>query len=202
MKRLALLFVPVLLLAGSSPIQVGRRLPDVTIQDEGALVPACTEVNGHMALVSKQLGHRPWSSREMDGRVRTLYHLAARMGIDDVNKPFIDALIAAKLPEYTPDGAYKTITILDLSDALWGTVGLGRSRLESSQRDFPWAIHVMDDRGVARAAWQLPPKQSSVIILDRDGTVLFFKVGKLSPEEIGRAIGIIKEHLAKPLPHG
>jgi YtfJ family uncharacterized protein len=194
--------MPVLLAAQGAPVQVGRRLPEVVIRDEGAFVPRCQVVNGRMTLLSPQLGLRPWDLREMDGRIRTLYHLAARLGIDDVNKPFIEALKAAKLPETTPDGAYKTITILDLSDALWGTTGLGRSRLASSQRDYPWAIHVLDDRGVARAAWGLPPKQSSVIILDRDDTVLFFKVGRLSPEEIRQAVGIIKEHLARQSPHG
>jgi hypothetical protein len=123
------------------------------------------------------------------------------MGIDDLNKPFIDALIAAKLPEYSPEGEYKTITVLNLADALWGTTGLGRSRLQDSQRDFPHAVHVLDEKGIARAAWQLQPKQSAVIILDRDDTVLFFKEGKLSPVEIGRAVEIIKEQLAKPSPH-
>lgn len=197
MKRLVLALMPVLLAAQGAPVQVGRKLPEVAVRDEGALVPQCRVVDGRMALLSRKLGLRPWDLREMDGRIRTIYHLAARIGIDDVNKPFIDALIAAKLPETTPDGPYKTITILDLSDALWGTTGLGRSRLSDSQRDFPWAIHVLDDHGVARAAWGLPAKQSSVIILDRDDTVLFFKIGKLSPEEIGRAVGIIKEHLAR-----
>ena len=106
-----------------------------------------------------------------------------------------DALIAAKLPEYAPDGAYKTTTVLNLDDALWGTMGLGRSRLEESQRNVPHAFHVLDEKGVARAAWDLKPKSSAVIVLDRDGTVLFFKEGKLNAEEISRALGIIKEKL-------
>jgi hypothetical protein len=193
--------LPALLFASEGPVQVGRKLPEVKIQDGGLLVPNCKVVNGRMVLESKELGRRGWSSREMDGRIRTIYHLAARMGIDDLNKPFIDALIAAKLPEYSPEGEYKTITILNLADALWGTTGLGRSRLQDSQRDFPHAVHVLDEKGIARSAWQLQPKQSAVIILDRDDTVLFFKEGKLSPVEIGRAVEIIKEQLAKPSPH-
>jgi hypothetical protein len=201
MKSLTLALLPALLFAAEGPVQVGRKLPEVKIQESGVLVPRYKVVAGRMVLESKELGTRAWSSRDMDGRVRTLYHLAARMGVDDLNKPFIDALIAAKLPEYTPDGDYKTITILNLADALWGTTGLGRSRLQDSQRDFPHAVHVMDDKGIARAAWQLQPKQSAVIILDRDDTVLFFKEGKLNPTEIGRAVEIIKEQLAKPSPH-
>jgi hypothetical protein len=202
MKAAVLALLPTLFLAAQSPVQVGRKLPEVKIQVGGVLVPRCQVVNGRMVLESRDLGLRPWSSRDMEGRVRTIYHLAARMGVDDLNKPFIDALITAKLPEYTPEGAYKTITILNMADALWGTAGLGRSRLQDSQRDYPHAIHVLDEQGAARAAWQLQPKQSAVLILDREGTVLFFKEGKLSPEEIGRAVGIIKEQLTKGSPHG
>jgi YtfJ family uncharacterized protein len=201
MRTLTMALLPALLFASEGPVQVGRKLPEVKIQEGGLLVPSCKVVNGRMVLESKELGRRAWSSREMGGRVRTIYHLAARMGIDDLNKPFIDALIAAKLPEYSPDGEYKTITVLNLADALWGTTGLGRSRLQDSQRDFPHAVHVLDEKGIARAAWQLQPKQSAVIILDRDDTVLFFKEGKLSPVEIGRAVEIIKEQLAKASPH-
>ncbi len=201
MKAFVFALLPALLSASEGPVQVGQRLPAVAIQEGGVLVPHCKVVDGRMVLESKELGTRPWSSQEMEGRVRTIYHLAARMGIDDLNKPFIDALIAAKLPEFTPDGDYKTITILNIADALWGTTGLVRGRLADSQRDFSYAIHVMDDKGIARAAWRLQPKQSAVLILARDSTVLFFKEGKLSPEEIGRAVGIIKEQLAKPSPH-
>jgi len=184
--------VSVLAFAGA---QVGQKLPEVAIREGGLLVPNCKVVNGRMVLEGKALGRRPWSSRETEGRICTIYHLAARMGIDDLNKPYIDALIAAKLPEFTPDGAYKTITVLNLADALWGTVGLGRSRLEDSQRDFPYALHVLDDKGLSRAAWGLKPKTSAVLVLDRDGTVLFLKEGKLPPEDIAKAIGIIKQKL-------
>jgi hypothetical protein len=173
-------------------VQVGQKLPEVSIAEGGILVPPTKVVSGRMVMDGKVIARRPWALQESRGRICTIYHLAARIGVDDLNKPFIDALIAAKLPEFTPDGAYKTITILNIADALWGTTGIVRGRLEDSQRDFPYAMHVMDDKGVARAAWDLKPKTAAVIILDRDGTVLFFKEGKLSPEEITRAVGIIK----------
>ena len=182
-------------LMASTGLQVGHKLPDVEIQDQGLLVPRTKVVEGRMVLDGKAIAYRPWSTKEGAGRVRTIYHLAARMGIDDLNQPYIDALIAAKLPEYSPDGAYKTITVLNLADALWGTAGLGRSRLEGSQRNFPHAIHVLDGKGVAREAWGLHPKSAAVIVLDRDGTVLFFKEGKLEPDEVRRAVGIIQERL-------
>ena len=176
-------------------VVVGSRLPDVQIQNRGLMVPRTHVAGGRMVLDAKDMTYRPWSLKESNGCVRTIYHLAARIGIDEVNKPYIDAIIAAALPEKLPDGAYKTVTILNFSDALWGTHGLGSSRLEGSQRETPWAIFVADELGVASKAWGLQLKQSAVIVLDKDGTVLFFKEGALSQEEIQKTVRLIQEHL-------
>jgi len=176
-------------------VAVGQKLPEAAVADKGVMVPHFKVEGGRMVMDGKEIGYRPWKVSDSAGRVRTLYHLAARMGIDDVNKPYIDALIAARLPELLPDSPYKTITVLNLSDALWGTHGLGMSSLEKNQRLTPYALFVADEKGAARAAWGLQPKQTAVIILDKDDTVLFFKEGKLSPEEIRQAVGIIQEKL-------
>jgi len=165
-------------------VTVGQKLPEAEVADKGV-----------MALDGKAIAYRPWKASASHGRVRTVYHLAARMGIDDINKPYIDALIAARLPETLPDSPYKTITVLNLSEANWVTHGVGVSRLEKNQKDTPFAIFVADEKGAARAAWGLQPGQSAVIVVDRDGTVLFFKEGKLSPEEIRKAVGLIQERL-------
>jgi hypothetical protein len=188
----ALLLLALPCLAG---ITVGQKAPAAAVADKGVMVPRFKVEGGSMMLDGPDLAYRPWASPDQDGRVRTIYHLAARLGMDDVNKPYIDALIAAHLPERAPDGAYKTITVLDLSDALWGTHGLGISSLEKNQRKTPYAFFVADEKGAVRAAWGLKARTSTVIILDRDGTVLFFKEGKLSPEEIQQAVSIIQERV-------
>jgi uncharacterized protein len=176
-------------------ITVGQKLPEVEVAEKGVMVPSTKVENGRMVMDGKEIAYRPWKATDHLGRIRTLYHLAGRLGIDDINKAYIDALIAAKLPEGLPDGAYKTITILNLADAMWGTHGLGISTLEKNQRKTPFALFVADEKGAARAAWGLQLKQSAVIILDRDNTVLFFKEGKLTPEEIAKAVGIIQDKL-------
>jgi hypothetical protein len=179
-------------------VALGRKLPDISIRDKGILVPSVKLERGRMVMDGKDIQFRPWKSSETDGKVRTIYHLAGRIGIDGLNKPFIDALIAAKLPEQLPDSPYKTITILNLSDTLWGTHGIAMGQFEDSQRNFPYALHVADEKGVAREAWDLEPKQSAVIILDKYGSVLFFKEGRLSAEEIRTAVGFIKSKLERP----
>jgi hypothetical protein len=194
-KRMMLVWTLAAVAAFGQGVRVGQKLPGVSIADKGLLVPDTQVVAGRMALKSKDITYRPWSLAEGTGRVRTVYHLGARSGIDDVNKAFIDALVAAHLPEFTPDGAYKTITILNLDDAIWGTAGVASGQFKDSQRAFPWALYVADAKGVARQAWGLQPRSSAVIVLDKDGTVLFFKDGKLSPGEITQAVSLIKGHL-------
>ena len=176
-------------------VVVGQKLPEAQVADKGLLVPATRVEGGRMVMAGKEIGHRPWHLADTAGKVRTIYHLAARMGIDDLNKPYIDALIAAHLPETLPDSPYKTLTILNLSEANFLTHGVGVSRFDKSQRETPYALFVADEKGAARAAWGLRPGTSAVIILDRDGTVLFFKEGKLSPEEIRQAVTIIQGKL-------
>jgi predicted transcriptional regulator len=48
---------------------------------------------------------------------------------------------------------------------------------------------------VAQKAWGLKPQGSAVIILDKDGTVLYFKDGKMTQDEIGKAVILIKTKL-------
>ena len=180
---------------GSAQTAVGRKLPEVQVADKGEMALPYSVQNGKMVMAGKAISYHPWKLSASNGRVRTIYHLAAKMGIDNVNKPFIDAIIAAHLPEFLPDSPYKTITVLNLSEANFVTHGVGVSRLEGSQRDSPHALVVADEKGLARAAWGLQSGQSAVVILDKEGTVLFVKEGKLSDAEISQALAIIKGKL-------
>ena len=175
----------------------GLKLPDVAVTDKGVMVPSTRIEGRRMVLDGPDIAYRPWKLSASHGRVRTIYHLAARLGIEDVNKGAIDALIAAKLPELLPDAPYKTITVVNLADALWGTRGMALARMEKNQRHFPYALFVADEKGLAREAWDLQTGQTAVIILDRKGAILFFKEGRLSPEEIRTAVGLVQGELRK-----
>ena len=173
----------------------GLKLPDIEVAGKGVMVPS-TRIDGRrMVMDGEEIAYRPWKLSATSGRVRTIYHLAARMGIEEVNKAAIDALIAAKLPERLPDAPYKTITVVNLADALWGTRAMVLARMEKNQRNYPYAHFVADEKGLAREAWDLQTGQTAVIILDQKGTILFFKEGRLAPEEIRRAVGLVKEAL-------
>ena len=178
-------------------ITVGQKLPPVVVEKKGQMVIEYDVVNDVMTYKDgTDIQYETFNSSALNGKIRTIYHLAARTGIDDINNPYIDALIAAQLPEKQPDSAYKTVTILNTDDALWGTAGIASGQLEDSQKETAYAYYVVDEKGVALQTWQLKKKGSAVIVLDRDGTVLYFKDGKLSDNDIASAVAIIKEKLA------
>ncbi len=182
--------------AYSGEIKVGEPLPPVVVEKRGQMVFDYEIEDGKMVFKeNSEIEYRKWSSAELTGRVRTVYHLAARTGTDDINKAYIDALVAADMPEYLPDSPYKTTTILNTDDAMWGTAGIGSGRLEKSQKEFPYAFYVNDEEGLVREAWGLNKKSSAVIILDKNGKVLFFKDGEMTGEEIKTAVSIIKSRL-------
>lgn len=182
----------------AAEIKIGETLAPVSVEEAGMLVPEYTIVNERMThKEGTDIDYRPWSSSELTGRIRTVYHLAARIGMDDINAHYIDAIIAGDLDEDLPDSPYQTVTILNTDDALWGTSGLAKSRMEDSQKTYPYAGYVIDDEGRALEAWGLQPKNSAVIIIDADGKVLWFKEGKLTDAEVTEAVGLIKEKLAE-----
>ncbi|MDY0131535.1 MAG: YtfJ family protein [Desulforegulaceae bacterium] len=182
----------------SAEIKVGTRLPQVKIEDKGIFTFDYEIQNKKMTIKkNSQINYRPWSLAELEGKVSTIYHLAARTGIDEINKDYIDALIEADFPANLPDSPYKTTTILNMDDALWGTSKIAVSRFHKSQVEFPYAYYVVDGKGKALEKWGLKTKESAVIIIDKKGEVLFFKEGKLTPEEINLAILKIREALNK-----
>ena len=204
MKKSILLIVTALLIAPftvhtafAEGIVVGQKLPSVTIENKGQMVVESVVVDDIMVLKDGTgISYETFNSDDLTGKIRTVYYMAARTGIEDINQPFIDGLIAAKLPEFTPDGSYKTTTILNTDDAMWGTSGIATGRLEDSQRETAYAFFVIDAKGVGLKKWGLKEKGTAIIVLDRDGKVLYFKDGKMSADEIASTVALIEKHLA------
>lgn len=204
MKKSILLIVAALFVAPftvntafAEGIVVGQKLPSVTIENKGQMVVESVVVDDIMVLKDGTgISYETFNSDDLTGKIRTVYYMAARTGIEDINQPFIDGLIAAKLPEFTPDGSYKTTTILNTDDAMWGTSGIATGRLEDSQRKTAYAFFVVDAEGLGLKKWGLKAKGTAIIVLDRDGKVLYFKDGKMSADEISSTVALIEKHLA------
>ena len=174
----ALLFLatPTFVFAGK--LEVGKPLPEVAVED-----------NGQIYFKTKdQLAYKPWSSKEVTGKVRSIYHLAASLSASKINEAYTDELDKLKLPV----DKFQTLTILNLDDAMLGTGPFVRSESEKNQRKYATTWFLLDADGKVRDAWGLTPDSSAVILVDQEGKVLMFKDGKLSPEEIKQFLETIK----------
>ena len=163
-------------------IRVNQSLPTVTLKP-----PA-----GQLILSEdSEISYAIWNSEQLSGKVRTIYHLAARLGIDEINQTFFDILDQKNFP----NEKYVTLTILNIDDVFFGGSAFARSRFEASRKKYPNAEFVVDDTSQARESWNLAPQGSAVIIIDQYGKVLKFKDGALDRQEIVEFIRAIETNL-------
>ncbi|EOD55681.1 YtfJ family protein [Aeromonas molluscorum] len=180
MKHLVLTLALLPTLALAHNLKEAAPVPLVQIADQGELM-----ING------QDIAYRPWQSKQLAGKVFLIQHIAGRSSAKELNAPMIEAIKKAKLPH----GSYQTVTIINSNDAIWGTSGFVKSSAEDSKKEFPWSAMVLDSKGMARNAWELTPESSAIVLLDKEGKVLFAKDGQLAANEITKVMELIKSHL-------
>jgi YtfJ family uncharacterized protein len=148
---------------------------------------------GELTLEGDEISHRPWSLQGVLGRPAYLQHMAARVGLDETYKPLSDEIEAR---EYAPEDYY-AVAIVNRADAAFGTGFIVNSTLKANKRRYPDANIVVDAEGKMLERWGLQPKNAAVLILDSDGTVLFFKEGELTPQEQARALELLEEAIRR-----
>jgi YtfJ family uncharacterized protein len=157
------------------------------------LEPFNLENPGELVLVGDDVRHRPWSFQGVLGRPTYLQHMAARIGLDETYKPLSDELEAR---DYAP-GDYYAVAIVNRADAAFGSGLFVNAALESNKRRHPDANIVVDAEGKVLERWGLQPKSAALLILDSDGTVLFFKEGELTPQEQAQALKLLEEAIGR-----
>ena len=90
----------------------------------------------------------------------------------------MEAIKAAKFPH----DRYQTTTIVNTDDAIPGSGMFVRSSLESNKKLYPWSQFIVDSNGLVRKAWQLDEKSSAIVVLDKDGRIVYNKTGSVTYE--------------------
>jgi uncharacterized protein len=168
--------------ASAASVEVGGRLPDLSIDDKGELILSGDDVN-----------YRSWSYPQQPGKVHIVQYMAATKSAGDMNKAFRD-----RFDTDLPKNSFRTTTILNLDDALWGTGGFVIGELKSNKRKFPEAVMVVDEEGAGVKQWQLQNDTAAVVILDSQGTVRYVKQGKMSAAEIESTLELILAVINQP----
>lgn len=166
------------LFASAHNLIPGERLPAVGVEDKG-------ELN----YVNNDFSYSRWNSAKLPGKVRLVQHMAGRTSAKALNAPLVDAIRAANLAH----DRYQTTTIINTDDAILGTGMFVRSSIESGKKEFPWSQIIVDSNGVVKKAWQLEPKSSAVVVLDKNGVIKFVKEGALTQEEVQQVITLLHQ---------
>lgn len=169
--------------AFANPIQLNQPVPSVSVSIKGEI------------LLSKEgkFSYQDWKSQQLTGKVRTIQHIAGRSSAKELNAPLIEAIKKASFPHDT----YQTTSIINADDAIFGTGIFVSNSVEDSKKEFPYSQFIVDSDGVVKKAWELAPKSSAVIILNKQGKVIYFKDGTLTSTEVTKAITLIKSELSQ-----
>lgn len=154
-----------------------------------ATLPTVNVVNGgELVLQSGDIHYTPWQSEQLTGKVYVVQHIAGRSSAKELNAPLIDRIKAAELPK----DRYQTVTVVNTDDAIWGTGGIVKGKLESSKEEFPWSMMVLDEEGAARSAWDLQEESSAIIVVDAQNRVRWMKEGALNNQEQQEVMDLIQ----------
>lgn len=175
-----------ILLASSLPafyamadITLGEPLPPLTIDDRGELV-----------LDDEEVRYASWQLPDGLGKPHVVQYMAGTMKARAQTRPFTDSLEAS-----IPYEKIHVTTLINLDQALWGTTGFVVGKAKSNKRKYPASTIVLDEEGLGQEAWRLSPKQAAVVILDAGGSVLYFKEGAMSEEDIQHTLTLIRQHI-------
>lgn len=164
-----------------SQITLGSSLPTVEVSSKGEIL-----------LEGGKTVHGTWSTAQLPGKVRVVFHLAGRSSAKEINEALVEALKKAELPHET----YQTTTIVNTDDAVFGTGAIVAMMVENGKKEFPWSSVVVDAKGTVLKAWGLKKESSAVAVLNKQGQVLFTKDGALSADEVASVVSMVEAELA------
>jgi len=171
--------------AWSSNIQIGKPLPELSIDDRGELI----------LLGEDKISYRAWQSAEHPQKIHVLQYLAGTRKARRQTRAFTD-----RLEEALPKGSYQFTTVINLDDAIWGTGGFVIGEVKSSKRKYPDSTIVLDEEGTGLQTWQLLEKSSAIVVIDETGTVLYLKQGTMSEDEIETTVELIRQQITEKSP--
>ncbi len=142
-----------------------------------------------------------WNSQSMNGTLNFLVY------VDPDDSELNDALVNRLHDEKFPEQYFHSVAVINMA-ATWKPNAIIMSVLRGKQEKFPRTTYVFDKDRYAAQNWNLTPEGYHVLLVDRDGSVLYEKTGKLEKNEIESFVDLIKVKvkeaerplLAKPEP--
>ncbi len=171
--KLKLLLLSLFITLNLFGLNVGEKPKTVTIEGE----------NGGLASDGSA-----WSSSSIQGKVYVLFYVDPDE--KDTNSHFSEKLKAKKYDRSN----YGSIAIVNLA-ATWKPNFIIESLLKDKQEKFPDTVYVKDKNSVLVNEWGVKNDASDILIFSKDGTLLFYKAGAMSDEDIQKAFALIEANL-------
>ncbi len=127
----------------------------------------------------------PWDSSMLKEKVYVMFY------VDPDEKEKNERVAEALKAKHFDRTKYGSIAIINMA-ATWKPDFVIQKILEAKQKEYKHAIYVMDKNKVLVDKWGLADDEFDVLLFDKDGTVLFYKAGKLSDEDIAKLIHLIE----------
>ena len=148
-------------------------------------VPVAVEISGDNG---GKLDGSAWHSSMLQGKLYTVFYVDPDE--KDLNDDFAEALKAKKYDRKKAS----SVGIINLG-ATWLPNVLIESKLKEKQKRFPSTLYVKDKTKVLVKKWQLEDDNSDILIFDKEGKLIYKHYGKMSADEIKKAIALIDERL-------
>ena len=148
-------------------------------------VPTSVELSGENG---GKLDGTAWHSSSLTGKVSTVFY------VDPDEKDLNDAFAQALKHSTIDKKKTSSVVIINLA-ATWLPNVLIESKLKEKQKRFPNAMYIKDKTKVLVKKWNLEDDNYNILIFDKEGKLIYKKFGKMSEDEIKKAIVLIKEHL-------
>jgi len=129
-----------------------------------------------------------WNSSSIKNKVYVMFYVDPDE--KSVNEHFSKAL---KAQEYDRS-SFGSIAVVNLG-ATWKPNFIIESILKSKQKEFPHTIYVKDKEKVLVDAWEVGDDASNILVFAKDGTLLFYKSGKMQEDDISKVFNLIDNNI-------
>jgi len=129
-----------------------------------------------------------WNSSGIKDKVMIMFYV-------DPDEKDTNSHFSKKLKEQNFDKTkVGSIAIINLA-ATWKPNFIIEAILKEKQKEFPNTIYVKDKKSVLVNEWSLHDDSSDILLFSKNGTLLFYKSGKMNDEDIKKVIQMIEDNI-------
>lgn len=133
----------------------------------------------------------PWDTSKLTGRVNVIFY------VDPDERTLNDAAVEALRNDTTIDSKndnFSTNVVINM-DATWLPNAFVGGLIEDSQEENPDTVYVFDYIEKLHKEWGIATDSYDIIVLDKEGKVVFSKDGELSSNDIQAMLKAIHDNL-------